>query len=343
TIRGESRIAKKSIQARININTAVGSSYADMELTDVDHIDNAYYKGFVSFIDFDLGAYFDSEKLGKTTMDINVDGQGFKKENLNTEVIGQIYSLIYNNYEYRDVKVSGILKEQLFDGSLVSNDENFKFNFKGLADFGEGRNNFNFIASVDYADLKKLNFIQDSISIFKGDVNMDVTGNTLDNLVGNLKFSKTVYQNKNDTYYFEDFKVSSSFSNDSTRIIEINSPDIITGRIRGRFKVKELGKLVQNSIGSIYTNYKPFKISGGQRLNFRFEIYNKIVGVLFPEVKFGTNTFIRGRINADEGDFRLTFKSPQIEAYGNTMENIDVKVDNKNPLFNTFVAVNDMK
>ncbi len=343
TIRGESKITKKAIQARININTAVGSSYADMELTDIDHIDNANYKGFVSLIDFDLGAYFDSAKLGKTTMDINVEGQGFKKENLNTEVIGQIYSLKYNDYEYHDTKVSGILKEELFDGSLVSNDENFKFNFKGLADFGQGRNNFNFIATVDYADLRKLNFIHDSISVFKGNVNMDIAGNSLDNLVGNLKFSKTMYQNKNDTYYFEDFKISSSFDEDTVRTIDINSPDIITGYMKGKFKIHELGKLVQNSIGSIYTNYKPFKITPGQQLDFRFEIYNKIVGVLFPEVKFGPNTFIRGNIVADEGDFKLTFKSPQIEAYGNTLDNIDVKVDNKNPLFNTFIAVDDMK
>ena len=54
-----------------------------------------------------------------------------------------------------------------------------KFDFKGLADFGENRNNFNFIASVDYADLKKLNFINDSVSVFKGNVNMDITGKYL--------------------------------------------------------------------------------------------------------------------------------------------------------------------
>ncbi len=343
TIRGESKITKKAIKARININTAVGSSYADVELTNIDHIDNASYKGFVSLIDFNLGSYFDSEKLGKTTMDINIDGQGFKQENLNTEVIGQIYTLTYNNYTYKDTKVSGLLKEELFDGSLVSNDENFKFNFKGLADLREGRNNFNFIAGVDYADLKKLNFIHDSIAIFKGNVRMDIAGNSLDNLVGSLKFSQTMYQNNNDTYYFDDFQVSSSFDEDTIRTIDINSPDIITGYLKGKFKIDELGKLVQNSIGSIYTNYKPYKITPGQLLDFRFEIYNKIVGVIFPKIKFDPNTFIRGNIVADDGDFKLTFKSPEIEAYGNIMDNIDVKVDNKNPLFNTFVSIDDMK
>ncbi|MEO1011941.1 MAG: translocation/assembly module TamB domain-containing protein [Bacteroidota bacterium] len=341
TIRGESDITETSIDAKININTAIGSSYADMELTNINNIDNATYEGFVSLIDFDLGNFLENKKLGNITLDFNVEGRGFAQD-INTEVIGQVYTVDFNNYLYKDINVSGILKEQLFDGSLLSNDENLKFSFKGLADFAEENNNFNFIANVDYANLKALNFIEDSISIFKGNVNMDVTGNTLDNLVGDIKFTKTNFQNNNDTYYFEDFKVSSSFENDSIRKVDINSPDIITGYMRGKFRVRELGKLVQNSIGSIYTNYRPFKISEGQTVAFNFKIYNKIVDVFFPEVKFDPNTFIRGNIIADEGDFKLNFKSPKIQAYGNVADSIDIKIDNKNPLFNTYMSVADL-
>lgn len=341
TIRGDADITETSIDAKVNINTAIGSSYTDLELTNVNNIDNATYEGFVSLIDFDLGDFLDNNRLGKTTLDFNVEGQGFVQD-INTEVIGQVYSVNFNNYDYKDIKVSGILKEQLFDGSLVSNDENLQFNFKGLADFGEDRNNFNFIASVDHADLKKLNFINDSVSIFKGNVNMDVTGNTLDNLVGDVKFTKTIFQNKNDIYYFDDFKVSSTFENDSIRVIDINSPDIITGYMKGNFKVNELGKLVQNSLGSIYTNYRPFEISEGQNMSFNFKIYNKIVDVFFPQVQFDPNTFIRGNIIADKGDFKLNFKSPKIQAYGNVADSIDIKIDNKNPLFNTYVSVADL-
>ncbi len=343
TIRGEAIVTETSVDAKANLNTALGNSYFDLNMTNVNHIDNAEYKGFLSLIDFDLGSLVENNKVGRTTLDFNVEGKGFVQKTLNTEVIGEVYSVVFNNYEYKDIKVSGILKEQLFDGTLVSNDENLKFNFKGLADFGKNRNDFNFIASVEYADLKKLNFINDSVSIFKGNVNMNVTGNTLDNLAGDIKFTKTVFQNKNDTYYFEDFKVSSTFENDSIRTIDINSPDIITGYMKGNFKVNELGKLVQNSLGSIYTNYKPFDISDGQTLAFNFKIYNKIVDVFFPEVKFDPNTFIKGNIVADEGDFKLNFKSPSIVAYGNSADSIEVRVDNKNPLFNTFVSVGDLK
>ncbi|WP_289644537.1 translocation/assembly module TamB domain-containing protein [Maribacter aestuarii] len=342
TIRGNALITQSSVEAKVNLNTAIGSSYSDIVLSNINNIDNATYKGFISLIDFDLGDFVESKSLGKTTLDFNVEGQGFVKEKLNTEVIGQVYTIEFNRYNYRDLKVSGILKEQLFDGSLQSNDENIKFDFKGLADFGESRNNFNFKASVDYADFKKLNFINDSVSIFKGNVSMDINGTTLDNIVGDIKFEQTNYQNVNDTYYFDDFEVTSSFENDSVRTIRINSPDIITGYMKGNFRVKELGKLVQNSLGSIYTNYRPFEISSGQNLAFNFKIYNKIVDVFFPDVRFDPNTFIKGNIVADEGDFKLNFESPSIEAFGNAADNIEVKIDNKNPLFNTYVSVGDL-
>ncbi|MGB5555086.1 MAG: translocation/assembly module TamB domain-containing protein, partial [Flavobacteriaceae bacterium] len=343
TIRGEALVTETSVNAKANLNTALGNSYFDLDMTNVNQIDNAEYKGFLSLIDFDLGSLLENKNVGNTTLDFNVEGKGLVLKSLNTEVIGEVYSIDFNRYTYKEVKVSGILKEQLFDGTLVCNDENLKFDFKGLADFGHDRNEFNFIASVDYADLKKLNFINDSVSVFKGNVNMDVTGNTLDNLAGDIKFTKTVFQNKNDTYFFEDFKVSSTFENDSIRTIDINSPDIITGYLKGNFKVNELGKLVQNSLGSIYTNYRPFEISDGQTLAFNFKIYNKIVDVFFPEVKFDPNTFIKGNIIADEGDFKLNFKSPSIEAFGNSADSIEVMVDNKNPLFNTYVSVGDLK
>lgn len=342
TIRGEAEVTESSLDVEVNLNSTIGSSYTDLQMTNINSIDKASYRGFISLIDFDLGVFIDNKDLGKTSLDVNVEGKGFISKYLNTEAIGEIYNVEFNDYNYKGIRVSGVLKDELFDGSLTSNDENLKFNFKGLADFSEDSNDFNFTASVDYADFKKLNFINDSVSIFKGNVNMDITGNDFDNIVGDIRFSETVYQNVNDTYYFDDFAISSTFENDSIRNIQIISPDIITGFMKGRFKVKELGKLVQNSIGSIYTNYRPFEISEGQSINFNFKIYNKIVDVFVPEIKFGADTYIRGNIIADEGDFKLTFKSPDIEAFQNSFENIELKIDNKNPLFNTFLSVENM-
>ena len=342
TIRGDAVLTASSIDAQVNINTRIGSSYTDLRLTDFGDIENASYTGFFSLIDFNLGDFTGDPALGLTSFDLNVEGQGFSSEKLNTEIIGEIYTLTYNKYAYSDISVSGVIKDQLFDGALNSKDPNFIFNFKGLADFGSTPSTFNFVASVDRADLHKLNFVRDTVSVFQGDIDMDIVGGDPDTFSGEIRFSKTQFQNLNNTYYFDDFQIVSSFDEDSVRTVEINSPDIITGYLSGRFKTRELGRLLQNSIGSVYTNYKPFEITEGQELSFNFRIYNKIVEVFFPEISFGPNTFIRGDIEADEQDFNLNFRSPQISAFGNTLSDIDVRIDNKNPLYNTYIAVSDV-
>ncbi len=339
TINGNAVITEEEINATINLFTDIGSGYADLNLTDIGAIDNASYKGFVSFIDVDLGSLIEDKTFGKTTLDFNVDGIGFTQENLNTEVIGKVLKMYYRGYDYTNIDVSGIIKDQLFDGAMVSNDPNFKFNFKGLADLSQTKNKFNFIASISYADFKKIKLITtDSISIFKGNIDVDMLGNTFDNLEGEITFSKTNYKNQDDDYYFEDFEVTSSFNNQE-RILKINSPDFITGTVKGKFYIAEVGKLIGNSIGSLYTNYAAAEVRPDQYMDFNLKIYNKIVEVFFPDIRFGKNTSIRGNIEVNEGDFKLTFKSPNIEAYGRRFDDINIQLDSKNPLSNTYIGI----
>ncbi len=60
TIRGNAQISQTAMAAKVNINTDIGSSYADIALTNINNIDAASYKGFVSLIDFDLGDFIEN-------------------------------------------------------------------------------------------------------------------------------------------------------------------------------------------------------------------------------------------------------------------------------------------
>ena len=119
TVRGETEITETSIDVTVNLNTAVGSSYVDLQMTNVQTIEDASYIGFISLIDFNLGEFIDNDNLGLASMDMNVEGKGFVAESLNTEVSGDVYKFEFNNYEYNKIKVTGILRNQLFDGVLL--------------------------------------------------------------------------------------------------------------------------------------------------------------------------------------------------------------------------------
>ncbi|RXJ51519.1 translocation/assembly module TamB [Gelidibacter gilvus] len=342
TIYGKTKITSTDIVADLKINTALGHIESNLNLLRFNDIDNASYKGNVVFEDFDLGEILNDPNIKETTFDMEVDGKGFTLENLKTNIKGHVFSLDYNNYNYQNIDISGQLGNKIFNGDLVSQDENLKFKFKGLADMSKEVSSLDFTAEVEYANLRALNFVKkDSISIFTGDIMMDMDGSNIDDAFGKLNFNNTTYTNQNDTYYFDDFEITSRFI-ENERIVEINSPDIIEGQVSGIFKFKDIGKLVKNSIGSIYTNYVPHKVQTDQYIDFNFTIYNKIVEVFYHDLELGKNTFVKGRIESDQRGFNLTFNSPKIKLLDYFANDIQVTIDNGNPLFNTFIEIDSI-
>ncbi len=115
------------------------------------------------------------------------------------------------------------------------------------------------------------------------------------------------------------------------RTITLNSPDIVEGEIVGKYEFNQLSDLVTNSLGSLYTNYKPTKVKKGQFLKFNFAIYNKIIEIFYPEISISTNTIVKGNINSDNQEFKLNFNSPKITAATNTFDNIRIKDRQQKP------------
>lgn len=339
---GKSHITPHTIKANLHIATSLGIVNSDLEMSDIDNIDYASYKGNVILDEFDLGVLLDDPKLGKTSFNVDVDGVGFKKNNLKTQLKGDVYSINYNNYNYQNIAVNGQYKQRKFNGKLLSLDKNLKLEFDGLADLSQEVKTFDFVAKVDYANFKALNFYKrDQQSEFTGIVDMKMSATNIDDAVGSINFKNTIYKNENDTYTFKDFAISSEFL-ENERFIKVNSPEIIEGQLSGNFKFNDLELLFENSLKSIYANYVPNNIEENQYVDFNFKIYNKIIEVFLPEVEVGANTFIKGRVESNEKAFKLTFKSPKIKLLDYFANTIEVQVDNNNPLFNTYVEVDSV-
>ncbi|EDP70626.1 hypothetical protein FBALC1_07703 [Flavobacteriales bacterium ALC-1] len=341
-IKGTSYITTNRVDANLDIDTDLGFIKSDLKLTNIDDIDNANYVGNIVLDEFSLGELI-NEPLAKTTsLNLDVDGKGFTIDNLRTDIKGDVYILDYNGYVYEGINVSGDLGNKIFNGILKADDPNLKLNFNGLVDFSQELKKFDFKADVAYANLKVLNFVtRDSISEFRGLVKMTATGSTYDNAIGAINIKNTTYKNQDSRYNFQDFDIVSSFEGEE-RTLAINSPDIINGKITGKFKTMDILKLVENSVGSIYTNYVPNEVEDNQYLNFRFNVYSKIAAVFFKDLTLGKNTFIEGRIETDEKGFELTFNSPEIKFQDYFANNINVSVDNSNPLYNTFIEIDSL-
>jgi len=340
---GNAEVTTTSLDAKFLMASQIGNIKSDLIIKNMNLSDKANYVGNVVLDNFDFGAFIDRKDLGKASLNLDIDGEGFSEKYLNTSVKGSIAQINYNNYTYNNIDLNGSFIKGLYKGQVKANDPNLKMNFDGLVDLSKKNNRYDFQINVENADLKKLNFMKDSISKFKGDIIVNLSGNTIDNLSGDVFINKTIYQNAKATYTFDDFYIKATFDQNNLRTISVNSQDIIEGEIVGKFQFNQLEQLVKNSLGSLYTNFKPEKVKKGQFLKFNFAIYNKIIEIFYPEISIAANTTIKGNINSDNQEFKLNFNSPKVTASTNSFDNIRVKIDNKNPLYNAFIELDSIK
>ena len=99
---------------------------------------------------------------------------------------------------------------------------------------------------------------------------------------------------------------------------------------------------MRNAFGDIYTKYKPYQVNDSQYFNFNFKIYNKIVEIFSSQLKLGSNTFTKGRVESDPKNFKLTFRSPNIKLEDFFARQIEVQLINDNPLFNSYIEVDSL-
>ncbi len=339
---GNTSITARDLVTESVINSRIGTVDADLSMGNIDDFDNTTYKGKAVLSKFNLGKIVGTPSLGPVTANLTFDGRGFSQRTVNTRVEGTIATFEFEGYPYKNITLSGNMRYPLFDGKLTIDDPNLRMNFNGLVDVSKEFNQYDFEANIDYAELNKLKLVtRDSIAVFAGRVIMDMDGTNINDLEGTIEFAETFYQNEEDDFFFDDFLVISTFEG-PVRTIEINSPDIINGQISGEFLIEDVPNLFRNGVGNIYANYIPIEVTNNQYIDYEFDIYNKLVEVFVPQLQFGENTRIKGSVSSDESKFQLDFRSPEIIVFDNYLSNINVQVDNDNPLFNTYISIDSL-
>ena len=340
---GDVEVTTKSLDADFQLQTKLGNVVSQLVMTDIDNIDNAKYNGNIVLDNFDLGTFIGRKDLGKVSMDVDVDGKGFTEKYLDTKFSGQIQKVYYNGYNYKNIIADGSFKKPYFKGKINVNDPNLFIDFDGLVDLSKKEYIYDFNAKIDYINLKKLNFLNDSIAVFKGNVVMKVAGNSLNTMKGDVFVTNASFQNKKDIYFFENLTVNSSFDSYNEHTISVYSPENIKGELKGKFEFEQIQKMVQNSLGSLYTNYKQKPLKKGQYLNFNFSEFNKIIEILNPDISLADDAKIKGIIKSDDNDFKLNFTTQSIDLFDNRLDNVLVQIDNKNPLYNTYIQLDSIK
>jgi hypothetical protein len=325
-----------------NFTSDLGKLSSDLYVQHDEEKKKEFYKGKLKSIAFDFGKFFEIPKLGKVTMDVDVDGSGLSLEDVAASLNGNINALELNSYIYKNLDVKGNIAKKIFNGNLSVNDENIDFDFAGKVDFTQKLPQLNFAMKLNKANLGALHFIDSTNETnLTTQMVLDVTGNNIDNLIGEINFENTIYKTQKDSYHVKTFNLSSNEQN-GTKSMNLNS-DFLDANVDGVFNVSDLPNAMQKVFEKYIPSFfkkdaKPKKITPQ---NFEFDLAFKntseVTRLFLPFLTIAPKTAMHGRFDSFRNDFTFAASSTRITLYGyvlndwivNSSANGDLKFDMK--------------
>ncbi|PIB36133.1 hypothetical protein BFP72_12365 [Reichenbachiella sp. 5M10] len=220
------------------------------------------YSGELAFDDFDLKALSPgSTYLGKITMNGNIEGLGFEKENANFTLQANIDSVEIRQYNYQNITTFGYFEDQIFKGKLTITDPNLAFRGDMDIDLHQDVNKIDITAKLDSIHLHKLGLTTEPLTLGSR-IDIDMKGLKTDDLKGfiNLYDNHIYYRHK--PLQIDSIKFLSTAIGDN-RIMHIET-DGLTGRITGQYKNSSLFLAANNFAKELWMYSNPDSLQMNQ-------------------------------------------------------------------------------
>lgn len=268
------------------------------------------YEGNVDVFDFELSNFMQSEtSISNLSASIDIKGQGFKFENLNSFMKGHIHTIKFNNYLYNSIILDGNFIKKQFQGSVSCTDPNFMMSSTGSFSLSESNPELQMFIDLKNVNLKKLNFTNKDLMV-TSKVNAFFVGKNIDDINGNIQLNDLkILDNtfdKNKVYKFSNLRLNSTIVNEKYRVIDINSKEI-TAKMQGDFKPSELPDLFKNYL----INYFNFNDNQIQKTKLSESYFS--LDVSLNEIKNYSTLFVSLLKNIEKGTFKADY-------YGNRNE-----------------------
>lgn len=295
--------------------TALGRISTDLAIISNDDFTDIRYRGNLSTSGFDLGALLGNQSsFGSIALRAGLTGSGTSLSNLQVDMTGQVQSLQFRGYNYKNINVSGYFSNKRFNGNLLVNDPNLFVDFSGLMDFGGEVPSLNFTAQIDNADLTRLNIYQrDSLysSMLSTIISVRGRGSNLDNMEGEIEALKTTYHERHiaeDTpghqYRTDRMRLVSDLLQEGQKIIRLES-DFLDMQMEGDVNPEHVGLALEAVLSNYLPAGFPVKTNGrkkGNRVEAQILLKHTLplTHIFFPSLQLADNTHLTAHFDLEQ-------------------------------------------
>ncbi len=307
-----------------DFNTGLGAIRTDLGIK-LDDKGELFYSGFLSTRGFDLGEMVNASKsLGKITMDMEVKGNRKSPVDYFAFLDGNINSLIWNDYDYKNVMLKGLITHQRFDGAVNFHDPNINFRFDGEIDMSSAVPRFHFLANIENAQLDRMKLIPTmKDGVLTATLSANFEGDNLDDLIGDIDVYDGLLYTPKSSVEIDSFTIKAVREGEFKKIT-LNS-DFMEGELAGRYYFRNFRRTLLDKLHHFMPAVAPaMETSYPNGYNdFKFELsflgLDKLLSVIYPQLEVSGDGKVKGKFD-DANNF------------------IDVQVDIQHVKFNSIEA-----
>ncbi|MDH6252668.1 ribosomal protein S25 [Chryseobacterium sp. H1D6B] len=269
------------------------------------------YVGYAEVKDLNTSVITKNKSVGLISGKFDINGQSFDVNTMKLTTKSQISSIEIMDKEINNLYLDGQLDHKKYNGLITVNDEQAKATVKGLIDFSTPRIAMDVNADVSYLNMnyftnKPGNQIVSGQVVGKmamtsiNDLNLDVEAN-------NINFATATQK-----YIIPNAKVK-TFIEAGGRVISVDAPGAVNGKISGKYNLADLAGMVENGLGRILVGPPPRKLYRGQNFKMDFDVQQGLVSYFLPDLKIPQGAVVEGEYDGNSNNLILNLDAASLK------------------------------
>ncbi len=288
------------------------------------------YKGNIKSEHFNLGTLIDKNNFNDLSLDFDINGKSLEIKTIKAIIKGEIINIKYNDYLYKNIKITGEINEKLFNGNIICKDENANFDINGLINLKNDITEIEIRSNINKLNLNKLNLvINNDTNIISSKIIINVKGKSIDDLTGEINLDNIIYKTKSKIYKLSNFNIISD-QRQGLNNIKINS-DYFDANLLGEFKISNLK---QSFLSFLFKYYPTFfenpldskKNNDQFALNVRIKKFDAIKELFLPDLMISSETNIDANFNGKENSLNVKINSNKLNYKSISFNNLSLNL-----------------
>jgi hypothetical protein len=342
-IKGQVKGSTQKLESNLTVQTTDGDASLAAEL-DLSNKNQELYEIQLDLQNFYLGKIIQNPEIGKISLQLHLNGEGFEPKKMNTRLNSTINSAAYHGYAYQNIKLDASIKEGKYEFELNSSDPNLNMHLNADGLYQDALPTVALNAEIEKIDFERLNFNASPLSI-AGKIDGNFKSLNPDSLDGYLDLNSFSFQDSLGQHQVDSIQLN-TIAAEKLRKISLQS-SILDLELDGEYHLTEIfGHLAQK-----LNQYYHFQAEDSTQspsspqfftLNAQFK-NDSLIQAYLPDLKNFAPVQAEAKYDTEADRFSFDLKLPELTYGENLLDSAVLSLDTDSLNLNYALEINSLK